>query len=99
MVNADALPALFASCSRNDDGSLQIGGARRLLASIENVWVTTTDPDGVHVSAEDFSTIAAAISDEGALLIDASPEPLIQHVAARPINGVRWLLLTDPQPE
>lgn len=93
MINASALPALFAASTWTPGGSFNHNGSK-LLASVDGAWVETVDPDGVRIDEADFGAIAAAVANQdGSLTIGGA----VKHVAAIPIDGVRWLLLADPE--
>ena len=95
MINASALPALFAASTWTTGGSFNHNGSK-LLASIDGAWVETTDPDGVRIAEGDFDTIALSephVDGDGSLDVDGAKK----MVAARPIDGVRWILVTDPE--
>lgn len=94
MINASGLPALFAASTWTTGGYFEHDGHAKLLASLNGTWVPTTEPDGVHISEEDFDAIEAATpNQDGTLQIGNVPKV----VAARPVNDVRWVVLNDPE--
>lgn len=95
MIDATLLPTLFSESTWQDGGAFLHNG-RKLLASINGVWVETVDPDGVRVAEDDLLTIASAephIDGDGALLLGGAKK----EIAARPLNNERWIWIKDPE--
>lgn len=92
-IDASGLPALFTGSTWESGGSFDHSGSK-LLASIDGVWVETVDPDGVHVEEADFDAVAGATPNMNGTLQIAGETKI---VAARAVEGVRWIFLVDPE--
>ncbi len=101
MVNASALPALFAG-STWVSGGLFNNGSDKLLASHEGAWIETppTDDRGFRITEPLFDAIkaAAAANPDGSLQVEDPSDPgqiVAKAVAGTMVAGVRWIRLAD----